>query len=424
GRCIGRRNGSGPALRRARRRWVDCQRRRCLARDDRARAGPRATCERSPRPRVRRRPAVRRPQLRPRDGNRRPRVQRRVADVARARPRGTAGWQRRGQLSGGGEHLRHLEDARLLPARAVDEAAHPLLRTAADTGRTAAGGEARRGPAGTRRPHGDGDCPDLLPRAPVAGGRDVPACGRVAGPAPASAPRRAATPCNAGCDRDDRPCGFAHTRSLFETKGGRVVSAMKTPIPIYRPTFDEREEAAVAEVLRSGWIGLGPRTEEFEERFAKHVGARFAVGFNSATAALHVALKLLDLQPGDEVLVPTLTFVATAMVAAYDRTVPVLCDIEREFLCLDVADARARPTDRTRAVMPVLYAGHVMPDVDVGVPAVYDCAHAVGSGFDASGKTCCWSFHAVKNVTTGDGGMLTTDDEDFYRRAMRLRWLG
>src|SRR5262249_9174472 len=71
-----------------------------------------------------------------------------------------------------------------------------------------------------------------------------------------------------------------------------------------------------------------------------------------------------------------------------------------------------------------LYAGHVMPDVDVGVPAVYDCAHAVGSGFDASGKTCCWSFHAVKNVTTGDGGMLTTDDEDFYRRAMRLRWLG
>ena len=199
---------------------------------------------------------------------------------------------------------------------------------------------------------------------------------------------------------------------------------MTTPIPIYRPSFDEREEAAVAEVLRSGWIGLGPKTEEFEERFSRHVGARFAVAMNSATAALHVALKLLELRPRDEVLVPTLTFVATAMVAAYDGVVPVLCDIERDYLCLDVADAEARITKRTGAVMPVLYGGHVMPDVDIGVPAIYDCAHAVGSGFDPRGKICCWSFHAVKNVTTGDGGMLTTDDEDLYRRALRLRWLG
>lgn len=195
-------------------------------------------------------------------------------------------------------------------------------------------------------------------------------------------------------------------------------------IPIYRPYFDEREEEAVAQVLRSGWIGLGPKTEEFEERFSERVGARYGVALNSATSGLHLALKLLDIGPGDEVLAPTLTFVATAMIARYDGARPVLCDIEHSSLCLDVGDAERRRTSRTRAVIPVLYGGHVMPDVDLGVPSIYDCAHAIGSDFDAGGKLCCWSFHAVKNITTGDGGMITTDDEDLYRRALRLRWLG
>ena len=199
---------------------------------------------------------------------------------------------------------------------------------------------------------------------------------------------------------------------------------MRPAIPIYRPYFDEREEAAVAEVLRSGWIGLGAKTEELEARFSERVGARYGVALNSATAALHIALMLRDLEPGDEVLVPTLTFVATAMAANYVGATPVLCDVEREFLCLDVDDAERRRTSRTRAVIPVLYGGHVMPDVDLDVPTIYDSAHATGSGFDAGGKLCCWSFHAVKNITTGDGGMITTDDEDVYRRALRLRWLG
>jgi perosamine synthetase len=195
-------------------------------------------------------------------------------------------------------------------------------------------------------------------------------------------------------------------------------------IPVFRPFYDEREEQAVAEVLRSGWIGLGPKTQEFEERFAERVGARYAVGLNSATSALHVSLELLGVGMGDEVLVPTMTFVSTAMAANYQSAVPVFCDVEAPSLTLDPTDARERTTLQTRAVVPVLYGGAPIPDVDLGVPVVYDCAHAAGSDWDAAGKLCCWSFHAVKNLATGDGGMITTDDEELYRRALRLRWLG
>ncbi len=195
-------------------------------------------------------------------------------------------------------------------------------------------------------------------------------------------------------------------------------------IPIFRPFYDEREEAAVAQVLRSGWIGLGPKTEELEARFAQKVGAKYAVAVNSCTAALHIALQLLDVGPGDEVLVPTMTFVATAMVADYQRAVPVFCDVERDSLAMDYADAAQRLTRRTRAIIPVLYGGEPVQSPDLGVPAMYDCAHAAGSSWEASGKISCWSFHAVKNLATGDGGMITMDDENLYRRALRLRWFG
>jgi perosamine synthetase len=195
-------------------------------------------------------------------------------------------------------------------------------------------------------------------------------------------------------------------------------------IPVFRPYYDEREEQAVAEVLRSGWIGLGPRTQEFEERFAERVGTRYAVALNSATAALHLSLRLVGVGPGDEVLVPTMTFVSSAMVANYEGASPVFCDVRADTLAIDVDDAAGRKTLQTRAVIPVLYAGKPIPPVDLGVPTIYDCAHATGSRWDASGKLACWSFHAVKNLATGDGGMITTDDEQLYRRAQSLRWLG
>jgi perosamine synthetase len=196
------------------------------------------------------------------------------------------------------------------------------------------------------------------------------------------------------------------------------------PIPVFRPSYDHREEAAVVRVLRSGWIGLGPVTEQFEQAFAKKVGSKYAVALNSATAALHIAIKLLDVGPGDEVLVPTMTFVSTAMVADYEHAVPVFCDVTPEHLMMDYADAANRRTLRTKAIIPVLYGGRPIAGPTMGVPAIYDCAHAAGGRFDVRGKLCCWSFHAVKNLATGDGGMITLDDEALYQKAMRLRWLG
>lgn len=195
-------------------------------------------------------------------------------------------------------------------------------------------------------------------------------------------------------------------------------------IPVFRPYYDEREEQAIVEVLRSGWIGLGPKTEEFEERFARRVGAKYAIALNSCTAALHIALALLDVRAGQEVLVPSMTFVSTAMAANYLGATPVFCDVNRDDLCLDYADTATRRNLQTRAVIPVLYTGKPIPEPDLDVPVIYDCAHAAGAAFDVSGKLCCWSFHAVKNLATGDGGMITTDDEALYRRARRLRWLG
>lgn len=196
-------------------------------------------------------------------------------------------------------------------------------------------------------------------------------------------------------------------------------------IPVFRPFYDEREEEAVLEVMRSGWLGLGPKTEEFEQRFAARVGAKYGVALNSATAALHIGMQLLGVGPGDEVLVPTITFVSTAMAANYLGAVPVFCDVQRESLAMDYADADQRTTLKTRATVPVLYSGRpVDPPSNTDIPVLYDCAHAAGSSWDAAGKLCCWSFHAVKNLATGDGGMLTMDDEEQYERAKRLRWCG
>jgi perosamine synthetase len=195
-------------------------------------------------------------------------------------------------------------------------------------------------------------------------------------------------------------------------------------IPVFRPHYDEREEAAVIEVLRSGWIGLGPRTEEFEKRFAARVGARYAVGLNSATAALHIGLQVLGVQAGDEVVVPTLTFVSSAMAAQYLGATPVVCDVNADDLAIDFDDAARRTTSKTRAIVAVLYGGKPLQAPDTETPILYDCAHATGANWSASGKLSAWSFHAVKNLATGDGGMLTTDDEEQYLRAKRLRWLG
>lgn len=208
-------------------------------------------------------------------------------------------------------------------------------------------------------------------------------------------------------------------------------------IPVFKPSYTRAEIEAVTEVMGSGWIGLGPKTAEFESCFTQYVGAGHAVALNSGTAALHLSLLALGIGPGDEVLVPTITFVSTAHAVGYCGATPVFCDVEPDTLNLNPADAETRITERTKAIMPVHYGGHPC-DMDTirtladqhGLLVIEDAAHACGSlykgrhvgalGSDAT----CFSFHAVKNLATADGGMVTTDRLEIAQSLLRLRWCG
>src|SRR3989344_1975117 len=134
-------------------------------------------------------------------------------------------------------------------------------------------------------------------------------------------------------------------------------------LPVFRPAMDQEEIDAVSEVIKSGWIGLGPKTEEFESKFAKYVKAKYAIGLSSATAALHLSLLVLGIGKGDEVLLPSLTFVSTSHAVLYVGAKPVFVDVDEETLCLDPKDAEKKISKKTKAIIPVDYGGH---------PADYD----------------------------------------------------
>ena len=128
-------------------------------------------------------------------------------------------------------------------------------------------------------------------------------------------------------------------------------------IQVFSPSITDREIEAVADVMRSGWLGLGPKTAEFESKFAEYVGAKYAIGVNSGTAALHLALMALGIGPGDEVLVPTITFASTALAVVYCGATPVFVDVDGADICIDVKDAAYKVTDKTKAIIPVHYSG-------------------------------------------------------------------
>jgi len=201
-------------------------------------------------------------------------------------------------------------------------------------------------------------------------------------------------------------------------------------IPLLKPSCSDLEIKYVTEVLRSGWWGLGPKVEEFERKFASFVGAKYAVAVNSATTALDLALKVHDVKDG-EVIVPALTFISTALVALYNNNKVVFCDIDEKTLCVDWKDIQKKITKNTKAIIPVHYGGHfagdyqLQPLVPTAHPIVIeDAAHAAGNSMVGKRHTTCWSFHAVKNIATGDGGMITTNDENIYKKLMSLRWCG
>jgi len=205
---------------------------------------------------------------------------------------------------------------------------------------------------------------------------------------------------------------------------------LRASIPIHRPGVGEREADAVARVLESGWLGSGPVTEQFEEAIARLCDAGHVVCVSSGSAALHLAVLALELEPGDEVIVPSLTHVSgpLAVLAADGR--PVFADVEVGTANLDPADVARRIGPRTRALMPVHYAGFGcrMDELQAvaaehGLAIVEDAAHAFGSTFrgrpiGSHGNLTCFSFDAVKNVTCGEGGAVATGDA---RQAASIR---
>jgi perosamine synthetase len=213
----------------------------------------------------------------------------------------------------------------------------------------------------------------------------------------------------------------------------------KVMIPVFRPLMNkEKILSELEKIFDSGWIGLGPKTAEFEEKFAQYVGAKYAVGLNSATSALHLSLQALGIKEGDEVIVPPITFVSTALAPLYCRATPIFADIEEDTLCISPEDIEKKITPRTKAIIPVHFGGHSCRMDEISDLAerhnfavIEDAAHACGSeykgikhgGLERTMMTC-FSFHAVKNLPTADGGMITTNDEELYNKLKRLRWVG
>lgn len=205
-------------------------------------------------------------------------------------------------------------------------------------------------------------------------------------------------------------------------------------IHLFKPQYGKEELQNLAEVLESGWTGLGPKTAEFEKEFSRYVGSPYCVGVNSCTSALDIALKLLHINNGDEVIIPAMTFVSTAHVVSYNLAYPIFADVNYDTLALDIEDVKRKITVRTKAIIPVHYAGrpvdlHKLKEAVGNIPIIEDCAHAAGSIYrgrraGSIGDIGCFSFQAVKNLSMGDGGALTLSSKAMADRSKRLRWLG
>ena len=205
----------------------------------------------------------------------------------------------------------------------------------------------------------------------------------------------------------------------------------KSFLPYALPSIGQEEIDEVTDSLRSGWITTGPKVARFEEEFAAYIGCRHAIAVNSCTAALHVILTALGVRPGDEVIVPTLTFCATAHVVAQLGAKPVLVDVDNNCQISEDAVARAI-TWKTRAIIPVHYGGQscdlqgiLKLAEEKGIDVVEDAAHAVGAEYQGRkigthGRAVAFSFYATKNLATGEGGMITTSDTTLAKKMRPL----
>lgn len=209
-------------------------------------------------------------------------------------------------------------------------------------------------------------------------------------------------------------------------------------LPFALPDTGESEVEAVVETIRSGWLTTGPSAASFEREFAEKIGGDVeCVAVNSATAGLHLALEALGVGPGDEVLVPTWTFNATAEVVRYVGADVVFVDVDADTLCIDLRDAESKVTDRTRAIMPVHFAGLAVSRRDLDefakrhqLKVIEDAAHAfpvrsdgamIGQG---ASDAVVFSFYATKTITTGEGGMVAVADPRLAARMRTMRLHG
>ena len=208
-------------------------------------------------------------------------------------------------------------------------------------------------------------------------------------------------------------------------------------IPVSRPALGSAELPAVAEVFESRWLGVGAVAERFEQAISELCDGRPVIATNTGTTAMHLALEALDIGPGDDVIIPSLTYVATAQAVLATRANVVLCDVDDETLNVDVESLERARTPATKAVMPVHYRG-LACDLQAildwakphGIRVIEDAAHAIGSEYEdgvpvgARGDITCFSFDPIKNITSGEGGALVFENQSDYERAGRMRVLG
>ena len=206
-------------------------------------------------------------------------------------------------------------------------------------------------------------------------------------------------------------------------------------LPFSRPSITEADIAAVSEILRSGWITTGSKNAEFEEKFCKYTGCARAVALSSATAGMHIALKALKIGPGDEVITPSMTWVSTVNLIVLSGATPVFVDIDRDTLMVTADLIQEHLSSKTRLIIPVHFAGASVDMAPVrklaesrNIAIIEDAAHAIGTEYHGEkiGKkgTSIFSFHPIKNITSGEGGMFCSEDVDLVDQIRRLKFHG
>jgi len=221
---------------------------------------------------------------------------------------------------------------------------------------------------------------------------------------------------------------------LVALEGGEPVR--RDFLPFNAPSLGDDEIAEVADTIRSGWIGTGPKTQRFEKMFQDYIGCHHAVAVNSCTAGLHLSLILSNVGPGDEVITTPLTFAATANVIVHQGARPVFVDIDRATLNIDPSLIEAKITERTKAIIPVHFGGLACDMDDIlalaaqyGLAIIEDAAHALGGKYrgvmvGSLDTLACFSFYPNKNLTTGEGGMVTTNDASMAEKLTIYRLHG